>query len=114
MTQKQSEYLLKRGACIGPCKLYTLDARRCAVGQAPFNICFSVVSTCLKEDYFPGFLNSETSSCDLFCYLNHFDVCFCICQTEAPKNIDCNLPDITTVDIEALARTVPELKPQLR
>ena len=39
---KRSSFLLKGWPCRVPVSSLTLDARRCAVGQALFNICFSV------------------------------------------------------------------------
>ena len=57
---------------IGPCKLYTLDARHWAVGQAPFIVCFSVGSIGFKEDYIPCFLNVN------FCDISFLSFIICI------------------------------------
>ena len=45
----------EKDVLLGHYKLETLNARRCAVRQAPFNVCFSVTFLHVKKriDYFP-------------------------------------------------------------
>ena len=43
----------------------SFNFRCCAVGQAPFNVCFIVVLVCLQEGLYPLFLEHENDLCNI-------------------------------------------------